>query len=400
MADSPLELSRRWKKQFNEATALIEAAEYEQAIEKLNETLATIEALEQEGSTQKGGDRDLRVPETLERLGYAYYKRGLLSNAESVYRQALEMLENRIIGYSTAHACARSLADILAESGKNAEAEQWRVAFPVFELEDTTDPFDLFESIESSLLITLSNLANQGKETKQIISIMEDLVAHMENYLGTKDPVTVNGLLKVGSICLHYDDKAKAIALMSAALRTALSTDNCEPEELCTCMRKLALCEPHLPLSKALTTKATAIEKETGATTLAGNIAALLESMSNAPKIEMSIEDADRIIQNWKDSFVEESIPFVAVELTEKQRYEQLVSLIKKALVIEERCHADESHPLSRINLLSEASKCYVEMGDIENAKLYKQKEVDVISEHWGEGHLMMLEALEELEEM
>ncbi len=401
MADSPLELSKLWKKQFNEATDLLDAEKYELAIEKLIETLATIEKLDREGSTAKGGDHDLRVPETMERLAYAYHKRGLLSNAEPIFRRAMSMLEGRMVGYSTSHRCANSLADLLSESGRGAEAEELRNQYPSFELDEPADYFTFDDTIENALMITLSNLAHNGKETKKLLAIMEDLVAHMENVLGPDSNVTVNGLIKVGSIALRYtEDKEKAIAFMSSALKVSLDKEDCDVEALATSMRMLALCDPHLPLSKALARKASNLEELSGTTTLAGSIAALLASMSNTPSIEMSVEDADRIILDWRASLIEESIPFVSMTLTEKQRYQQLLSFTTRALEIADECQRDCPPPLSTINLLSDASKCYLELGDPVNARLFKQKELDVIAEHWGEGHQMMLEAVEEMEEL
>ncbi len=400
MADSPLQMARKWKGLFEEGKSFIECEKLEEAVSRLNEALLAIEDLDREGSTSKGGPEDLRIAETLERLAFANHRLNRCEEAELQYRRALNILEGRVLGYLTELAAAHNLADLLDATQRSEEAEALRASHPAPEPRSDDEEVAVFDSVEFAIMLALSNLA-QFREEPSVIALMEELLVHVENVFGTNSPDTVEAVTYLGWV-LASVDVSKAAAYFERGLAISLGSQNPNKEQIATCLHALSKLKGESPLGRAFKAKARIYDKELGNQGWSDSLASAERKLTGAKETpDMVLKEADRLIGSWKKEHAGLTVPYVTMEMSATQRYEQLSGIIIRALTIAESKECDaENPPLELTALLAEGSRCYKELGKIEQAKALKEREMQLISKYWGEGHLMMVEALESYEEL
>lgn len=402
---SALELAKTWKKLMSEAEELLSQEEAtsiddcDRALEILNKALSTIETLGREHAILKGGAEDLRLAETLERIGFAYYCRGMFPAAESALRRALKITQDRIIGYFTATSAAQNLARVLDKLGKGAEAIELRAEYPEFE-DPPADEVRPAEALERILLTTLYTLFGTDATSSEVVPLMEELLGHIETVFGSDHEYTIDALHRTGECNMRLGRKDRAMDLFTRAYKISAARKEENKEEIASCMRKLATTDPQGRLGKAFSSKARAIGQEGGIETLADSIISkILAKSGPSQQLVMPVEEAEIVIDQWEATLSNDGVPFVSLTLNNEQRYRQLLSMFERAIAIAEVAEKGSEAPLSTLNLLAEMADCHKELGEDEKAKELKERELKLIAEHWGEGHVMYVEAVEDYEE-
>jgi tetratricopeptide (TPR) repeat protein len=410
MAETPLELSLLWKKKFAEALRLIKAKEFKQAISVLKEALTIVERLEKEDLPTLEGMRDLRTPETMERLAFVYQLCGLDAESEAMYKETLDIIEGRFMAFRTEERCVIGLSKLYDSLGRTADRvalrqkyprcpDDYDGMFPVLE-EDSDVPITPYRGVpETSLMRSLKMVIDKAKDSRIAFEIAEELLVHTEEVFGTNSSETNEVLNELGQAYLFKGNKLKAEELFTRALKIALAQDSENAKEIAECMRNLASCDPHTALSRAFTTKARAIEKELNIQNpLDLALHYILQASGRTPEPEQSPAEVERLLQNWRASQPESEIPFVSMEVSPIQRNKQILSLQMLSLTQVEECEANDEHPLSTICLLGDIAHTHLALEQNELAKKFKKREMDIIKKHWGEGHSMYVEAYEEYE--
>ncbi|MBX9666162.1 MAG: tetratricopeptide repeat protein [Candidatus Obscuribacterales bacterium] len=391
MPEPLLQIALKWKKTLAEAKELIEAKEYKRALVLLDDTLKLAEILNEDDGPEEERIVDLRIAVTLERIAFAYHCLGRLDEAEPLYRRAIEIAKPRLFGTDTEKLSTANLANLLCETGRNDEAESMREAIlkKYSPTAQTSMSFPLITS-ENKVMSSLQSLANS--EPNLVVPIMKEVLGLIETVYGAESKEAVNALDLIGKASqmgAEYHERA---------LRIRLKRVENEEDEVgvAYAMRSLIATHTDRKLCDALLAKARAVEKKIGAENVFDQTIGLLHSLlgTNVP-VEMPLEIADEIFSEWLQQSPIEP-PFVDVTLTDDQRYERLVSILDQALAAVYKIEKESEYPLSTLCMLSTASSVHKEFGNIEKAKALLEEEMRVIANHWGDGHVMMVDTYEE----
>jgi len=400
MTQAARELAVKWRTLFKQGEKLVDAGEFKQALSIFGEALTVMRSLEAEGSTKSGGPDDLRSSETIERIGFCHEQLGNTEEAEKQHSEVLRITKGRLVGMMTTQGSVRGLIRIYAAAGRDDEIETLKAEYPFVTEEDPPSGEISEYHPEFGFMLTLSGLFRDGGKTYPLLEIAEEFIAHTEICLGTDHELSLHVMRETGKL-FHTGHREKAAEIFTRALKIALAKEGDNLEDISKCMRDLASCNPESPLGKALSAKARAIEMETGKEDIMDKTMRMVMAMTGTtPPPDMVMEEADRILDQWRAEQTEDAVPFVAMELTRKQRFNQLLGLAKRVVAWDEAEGVEQDYPLSRIGALGMVAECYKEIGDIENARLYFEREMEVTAKHWGDGHALVTDVLAKIEEL
>jgi hypothetical protein len=161
-------------------------------------------------------------------------------------------------------------------------------------------------------------------------------------------------------------------------------------------MRALARCYSNASVVKALESKARSIERTLGIISPVDNTLWTFHALvGNKPPEDLPLDEAEKTLAHlYSTMTMPKSSPPQPVDLSDRYR-----SLLDSLLFILPEVRSSEqgaSHPLNTICLLSSISQCYAKVGDLERARETKKDEMTIIASSWGEGHLLMVDAVKE----
>lgn len=396
MAEGSLKLALQWKELFAEAKQQIDSGDFAGSLSTLEKAQGVIESL---AAAENTGRPELRLAETFERMAYAYHQQGILTDAERLYRSALEIANAHMISFFVKEAISQNLARLFIETGREAEGQALLQRYPVRDEKPALE-VELSQQLVQGLLLSVSNLVFfAGDKAAQVSSLMGELVDYCENAYGSDSDLFAEAAKKQGNLQMRMETSSADVWFKRSLL--AKLNSGCANEDIVPIAVDVALSERNSTLGKALTVKypdrnehsihniansvAQKISAQLGATAPSSTV-----SSSTTPS--MSVAEAEQVIEDWRKS----QPAIVGILMSEAERYKELLVLIDKALFLVEEVERNESHPLSTISILSQKSRLLQKLGDIAAAKACKEKELQVISSHWGEGHIMMIEAYEE----
>ncbi|HEY9717033.1 MAG TPA: tetratricopeptide repeat protein [Trichormus sp.] len=418
MTESLLQVAVDWKRVFASATEAAEAQDYVRALQLLREA---------EALAQKLGEDDQRLGETLERIGFVYQSQGQLADAETAYRRALKVLEKRLLASMLKRKIRSQLAQLLEQSGRAEEAVELQNRPLPKTFRDSSKSQLEQESHAHKLMTSLKLLSrgSLGKPYPKLQPLMEEVLVHIENTYGAESMEVAAGLETMASFVesLAIDELSQAIttgtllpdstpgAMFASmpgrvtanqyyrrALHITAKNFGKDSMNVVAVMRSLAMTELGTPLSDALQAKANAIEKSGGFETVTVNVARDVVSKltGEPPPLDMALSEAETIVSEFYQTPVPGgNEPFINLELSQEQITAQLLSLLEMGLAMAEECEANSKHPLQTICILAQLSDVHKEAGDIPKAKAALEREMSIIASKWGEGHIIMVEAME-----
>ncbi|MCC7528420.1 MAG: tetratricopeptide repeat protein [Candidatus Melainabacteria bacterium] len=289
MTESPLKLSISWKTQFVQASRMIDDGQLDGAMPILKQALAIIDQFDAIANEDR---RDSRAAQTLERIAYLCHQAGMLKEAEMLYREALEILDQYMLVFEIREKTSLNLAQLLIETGRQDEGQALLAKYPPRE---ETENAPTVVAHEFEMMSTLSTVGKMMNGSPEVASLMAQLASVAKRFFGTKSTEWTNITGKFG-----YSAQADM--------------------------------DPSAPL------------------------------------------------------------------LTRDERFALLLPLAEKAAAFVGEVENEESHPLFTICILAEKSRLHKAMGDIPMAKAVWEEKMQIIARHWGEGHIMMVEAHEEYE--
>lgn len=291
MTDSPLKLAISWQNQFALASRMIDHGDLDGAMPILKQALSTIEQFDAIANDDR---RDSRAAVTLERIAYICHRTGLLKEAEELYREALEILEDYMLEIEIREKTSLNLAQLLIETGREEEGQALLANYPPHE---QTEAAPTVAGPEFQMMSTLSTVGKMLNGSAEVASLMAQLASVAKRFFGA--------------------NSAEWAAIQDEFGYSA-QTDT----------------DPSVPL------------------------------------------------------------------LTKDERLALLLPLAQRAAAFVGDLEREESHPLFTICILAQKSHVHEAMGDIPQAKAVWEEKMRIIALHWGEGHIMMLEAQDEYERL
>ena len=386
----------QWQSLFDDGCALIGKGDFAAALLVLVKALAVMEELD--AAEVKAPDRnfpDRRVADTLERIAYAYQAQGLLAEAEPLYRRALEIGNNYMLGFFVRQAASQNLAKLLLATDRADEAQLLLARYP---LQAAQAPLQIASMalIEMGLLRTLSVMGKMAAgASPETITIVGELLEHVETCYGTASSQYAEAAEKVG--CLYTTmNMANARMLFEKAILARLSVGS-KDQDMRALAGNFAMCDRSCALSQALLTKYSGGQlNHDHPITLANSIRMKIAAAKGEdppamvdPASTLSSGEAEKVIADWRQARSSEIK--AAASLTREQKLKRLHPLVERALALAQESEAGASHPLSTICILSEKSKLYEELGDIDQAIKCLEQKMQIIASHWGESHELMV---------
>ena len=394
-----LQQSIQWLRIFSEAKDRIDAGDFAGAMPLLEQALPISEELD------VALKPDFRLAQTLERMAYANHKQGLLTEAEPLYRRALELADRYLLEAAIRKPIYENLGKLLSETGREDEAQALLAGCPIEEPEAAVAVCQI-ESIEQSMMRTLSNLAFfQRAHVQRVLSVMYDLIEHTENCFGTLSNEFADSVVRVFQ-CQSANTETKALPILQKALVARLSVGGTD-KELASLGMDLAMFDQSDTLSTALLAKYRNPERFDDPINLSNSIRATIaavagEAVAPSPMVEsvnaMSIEEADKIISDWLAS--QPAPVMTPPPMTKELRNRRLLPLMEKALALVQELEAEDPYPLGIVCVLSEKSRLHREMGEIAQALHCLELKIQVIAGSWGEAHEMMFDARKQFKEL
>lgn len=390
---SHLQMAVDWQSLFESGKELIDAGDYAAAVPVLKEALAKIESLDEVQEKVDDTRPDKRIGQTLERLAFAYHKQGNLADAEPLYRKALEIVSKYMIALLDKEAAAHNLADLLIETGRDAEAESLLARYP----KRDRKPVVYRASNEMGVITSLSLLARQGSSyTREFLSLMEMLVRNVETHFGSASKEFADVSEKLGTAYMQTGS-TKGKEFLEKSLLAKLSLPDAA-NEVSSLSQDIQMCDPLNPLGRALLAKY-GVDSLTAITesAIAKSLKMLGVERESEPQTSMSIEEAEKVIADWKSK---QPAPSQPDNFSDEEHLRSLLPILEKATVLVKEVEIDAQYPLSTISMLSQCSKVYEELGDIPKAIEAREEEWQISSAQWGESHVMTVEIYTELEKL
>ncbi len=385
MADSPLQIAQTWETLLEQGKILLDQEQFAKAENILQQALVLARQL---------GDDDTRIAATMERLAFAHQRQGRNAEAEALYKEALERSRMRFLMHETKRSCVDNLVIILEQSGRDAEAKALREKNPQSTKKISGINPGAFQrmakSPELACLFSLSATAGSS-----VSRAMEQLAAQVETIYGAHSLFAADAQARLGTRYVQ-ENRHSARAHHERALlirKTDLGENNAEVADS---LRSLAMCCDDQVITNALDAKARSIEQSLGIVSPAHNAIATLHAMvGSKPPPDQPAEDVDKTLKQFYATLsLPEAKPPLPLELAERHQF--LLDLLLSTLPEVRASEHGAKHPLSTINTLSMISKYYAKLENLEQSRVFKEEEMALIAEHWGEGHRLMVDAVKE----